>query len=170
MNPLPPQAYTKETMLKAYAWVMNQPPSIKELATTPDILVSLFLKAQRDGLDSLDRPSIQNFRDELKSLAGMMSSLSPDTSSSIPLRAGEPSPGMSASNAISSTASPVASSTTSVSSTNSVAKFSIESLDERSLSMIREVKTRLNLSNDSDALRALIQLGFHALRDKISRD
>ena len=72
MNPIPPQAYTKESMLKAYAWLQNQDASIKEMATTPDILVSLYLKANRDGEGALDRPSIQNFKHELKQLAGLM--------------------------------------------------------------------------------------------------
>ncbi len=167
MNPLPPQAYTKETMLKAYAWVMNQPPSIKELATTPDILVSLYLKAQRDGLDSLDRPSIQNFRDELKSLAGMMSSLSPGQSPSSGFPAATPSV-----SAPSHSTNATSSSSTahSIQPTNLVPKLSVDSLDERSLTMIREVKSKLNLSNEMDSLRALIQLGFQALRDKISHD
>ncbi len=75
MNPLPPQAYTKETMLKAYSWLMNQSTSIREMASTPDILVSLYLKATRDGDSALDRPSIQNFKNELKSLAGLMGEL-----------------------------------------------------------------------------------------------
>lgn len=75
MNPLPPQAYTKDTLTKAYLWLLHQNDSIKELATTPDILVTLFLKAQRNGDESLDTPSIQNFKNELKSLAGMMGEL-----------------------------------------------------------------------------------------------
>jgi hypothetical protein len=75
MNPLPPQAYTKDTLTKAYLWLLHQNDSIKELATTPDVLVTLFLKAQRNGDDSLDTPSIQNFKNELKSLAGMMGEL-----------------------------------------------------------------------------------------------
>ncbi|UOF00895.1 hypothetical protein [Bdellovibrio reynosensis] len=75
MNPLPPQAYTKDTLLKAYQWLMSQNSSIKEMATTPDILVSLFLKATRDGDHALERPSIKNFKNELKSLAGMMGEL-----------------------------------------------------------------------------------------------
>ena len=66
MNPLPPQAYTKETLLKAYSWLQNQNANIKELAITPDILVSLFLKAKMNGESSLERPSIQNFKAELK--------------------------------------------------------------------------------------------------------
>lgn len=75
MNPLPPQAYTKETLLKAYQWLMGQNSSLKEIATTPDILVSLYLKATRDGDHALERPSIQNFKNELRSLAGMMGDL-----------------------------------------------------------------------------------------------
>src|SRR4051812_27838051 len=75
MNPLPPQAYTKDTLTKAYLWLLHQNDSIKELATTPDTLVTLFLKAQRNGDDSLDTPSIQNFKNELKSLAGLMGEL-----------------------------------------------------------------------------------------------
>jgi hypothetical protein len=61
MNPLPPQAYTKETLVKAYAWLQTQSEHIKELATTPDVLVSLYLKAKLQGDSALERPSIQNF-------------------------------------------------------------------------------------------------------------
>ncbi|MBO9668066.1 MAG: hypothetical protein J7501_14795 [Bdellovibrio sp.] len=75
MNPLPPQAYTKETLLKAYQWLMSQNSSIKEIATTPDMLVSLYLKATRDGESALERPSIKNFKSELKNLAGIMGEL-----------------------------------------------------------------------------------------------
>lgn len=79
MNPLPPQAYTQQTLKEAYAWLMNQHESIKEMATTPDILVSLYLKAQRQGLEALERPSVQNFKNELKQLAGLMGDLDQNT-------------------------------------------------------------------------------------------
>ena len=82
MNPLPPQAYTKDTLLRAFAWLQNQNPSIRGMATTPDILVSLYLKTTRDGEEALDRPSIQNFKNELKSLAGLMGELEADTARS----------------------------------------------------------------------------------------
>ena len=75
VNPLPPQAYTKETLQKAYSWLLNQSPSVKDLATTQDMLISLYLKAQRSGEASLDTPSIQNFKQELKNLASMMGDL-----------------------------------------------------------------------------------------------
>lgn len=72
LNPLPPQAYTKDTLSKAYLWLLSQPAHIKELATSQDVLISLYLKALRDGDKSLDNPSINNFRKELKSLANMI--------------------------------------------------------------------------------------------------
>lgn len=72
---LPPQAYTKETLLKAYNWLQSQSDQVREMATTPDQLVSLFLKASRHGQETLERPSLQNFKSELKNLAAMMPDL-----------------------------------------------------------------------------------------------
>lgn len=72
MNPLPPQAYTKDTLVQAYAWLQSQSDSVKELATNPDILVSLFMKSKTQGDQFFERPSIQNFKNELKNLAGMI--------------------------------------------------------------------------------------------------
>lgn len=79
LNPIPPQAYTKETLQKAYSWLLRQAPEIKEMARDQEILVSLYLKAQRNGEESLDRPSIHNFRSELKNLADMMVDLNADS-------------------------------------------------------------------------------------------
>ncbi len=72
MNPLPPQAYTKDTLVKAFQWIQLQPDNIKDLASTPDVLVSLYLKAKLQGDAALERPSIQNFKSELKNLAGQL--------------------------------------------------------------------------------------------------
>lgn len=72
LNPIPPQAYTKDTLQKAYSWLLSQGPEIKEMASTQDILVSLYLQATRNGAESLERPSIQNFRTELKTLADQL--------------------------------------------------------------------------------------------------
>lgn len=171
MNPLPPQAYTKETLLKAYAWLQNQAPHIREMATTPDIMVSLFLKASRDGDSALDRPSIQNFKSELKSLAGLMGALdkpviaSPQTTVSAPppliSTAATPSASPSAAS-VSSTPPPSTLASTSIpASAASDAKMEHSlGLDPRSLEMIRQTREQLNLSQDSEALRYLISVGY----------
>lgn len=77
MNPLPPQAYTKDTLVKAFQWIQLQGPDIKGLASTPDVLVSLYLKAKLQGEAVLERPSIQNFKNELKNLAGQLGEFAP---------------------------------------------------------------------------------------------
>lgn len=110
---LPPQAYTKETLLKAYNWLQSQSDQVKELATTPDQLVSLFLKSSRLGQESLqrftnssvstynnptpamptnsnnsadqnERPSLQSFKSELKNLAGIMGDLEKPQAAAVP--------------------------------------------------------------------------------------
>jgi len=66
---LPPQAYTREMLMQAYQWLRVQPESIKEMAVTPDALVSLFLKAKRSGdssLESIAPISKENFRNDFK--------------------------------------------------------------------------------------------------------
>lgn len=164
MNPLPPQAYTKETLVKAYAWLQSQNENIKELATTPDVLVSLYLRAKLQGDASLDRPSIQNFKKELKNLAGMMGEF----------EVVEPEPGPAQ-----STQTPQAPPTIRFRSQD-YAKPETEGpplaaappelgrqMDIRSQSMIQEVKTQFNLSSDSEALRLLLAVGHNQLKTLI---
>jgi len=186
MNPLPPQAYTKETLLKAYNWLTAQHFSIKEMATTPDILVSLYLKATRDGDSALDRPSIQNFKNELRSLAGMMGELDkPVSSSNTSSQATPAMPAMeersfftappsiaSAASSAFAASAPSSASSSHHQSTNAgpnpapkvaPAKASPASsfnLDAASQMMIQEVKEGFNLSSEMEALRMLIKIGY----------
>ncbi len=145
MNPLPPQAFTKDTLQKAYVWLLSQPAGIKEMASTQDMLISLYLKAQRNGEASLEAPSIQNFKQELKSLANMIGDFSPNANSA------------SQSNSQSSAQS------SANSNTNNVAAL-IAGLDQQSSNAIHDVKQNLNLSSDVEALRALIALGYKQLK------
>lgn len=157
MNPLPPQAYTKEVLLKAYSWLQNQNPSIKEMASTPDVLVSLFLKTTRDGEDALERPSIQNFKKELKSIAEMMGEFDKELPESQSLETrGSPAPH---SHSIPSSQNSQPKSIAQQPSTQPMPVTVLSGLDTRSQFMIQEVKELLNLSSDSEALRLLIKLG-----------
>lgn len=161
MNPLPPQAYTKEILQKAYSWLLTQSASIKEMASSQDMLVSLYLKAQRNGDASLEAPSIQNFKQELKSLASMMGDLSSSgqvngstNSGSIPNMATHVNSshnGASAHNGATAVQN---------SSHLSLDLNSLNRLDQHTLSAIADVKNTLNLSSDAEALRALVSLGY----------
>jgi hypothetical protein len=165
VNPLPPQAYTKETLQRAYAWLLTQTPSVKEMATSQEMLVSMYLKAQRDGDQVLETPSIQNFKQELKSLASMMGEFQPanapaknahtNSQPNMPVNAQQSASTQQASynlknNMPQSFAASAPPAGHSVSLT----------LDDQSLMAIQEVKRILNLSSDSEALRALISLGY----------
>lgn len=186
MNPLPPQAYTKDTLLKAYQWLQNQTPNIRELATTPDVLVSLFLKASRDGESVLERPSIQNFKNELKNLAGLMGELdrpaSPKPASmmappppsaamtsnfdSTPPAGAERSPAAGVSGSSTSFfvpptfAAPSPSPGPTTSFTEKMTAHPTPGLDAKSLEMLKEIKDDFHLSHENEALRMLIKIGY----------
>lgn len=166
MNPIPPQAYTKDSLLKAYAWLQNQDSSLKEMATTPDILVSLYLKATRDGDAALDRPSIQNFKYELKQLAGLMGEFEKEN----PVVDSKPKP-------LESLVAPSLPKKEAQKPAESLnldfpaleRKFNQQvaslpqglELDSSSMALIAEVKQKLNLSSNNEALKMLIQVGYN---------
>ncbi|MFN7824929.1 MAG: hypothetical protein ACK5P6_06175 [Pseudobdellovibrionaceae bacterium] len=149
INPLPPQAYTKETTKQAFDWLMNQPEHIKSLATSMDIAVNLYLTAKRHGTDALERPSIQNFQKELKSLAGLMEEFKPPT----------PPP----------TTTPPTPAATQTQPAVPAQTAHHKSLDPKSAEMLNEIKNGLNLSSDEEVLRLLIATGYHQLKSLIKK-
>jgi hypothetical protein len=143
LDQFPPQAYTKETLLKAYNWLQSQPEGVRDLASTPDQLVSLYLKNSRgSSLEGLERPSIQSFKSELKSLAGMMGDLEKKQE---PAQAPPVQPPKHL-------------------NLNSTYVSPSPQWDEVSQSLIREVKSELNLSSDQEALRMLVKIGYQKVR------
>ncbi len=164
MNPIPPQAYTKDTLLKAYSWLQNQPTNIKEMASTPDILVSLFLKTTRDGEGALTRPSIQNFKNELKELAGMMGDFEAPTPP--PQQTPQPQPTKLAQPVTAVTppeSIPSAYLNPLIEPSRQVHAHKVE-LDPKSWFMIQEVKENLNLSSEMEAIRVLIKIGAERIK------
>ncbi len=174
VNPLPPQAYTKETLQKAYTWLLTQSASIKDLATTQDMLISLYLKAQRNGEASLETPSIQNFKQELKSLANMMGDLqtTPDTNLGAATSSFQTTSQQTATtsqplaqqqftthHAQSAATTPVFNTATTTYQLSQPTQL-VAQLDQGSMLALAEVRQTLNLSSDIEALRALISLGY----------
>lgn len=187
LNPLPPQAYTKDILQKAYSWLQTQDESVRQLASTSEILVSLYLKTHRDGEGFLQRPSVQNFKNELRHLAPMMDEFEKSSgrgttevrthsapvaesqlvSSNMVSNSFEGSPrpnSIPESNHRSnmnvgesnSGHSPIIAS----SPINAQSNLSHSGLDQKSMELISEVKKAYNLSNDLEALRMLISLGY----------
>lgn len=189
VNPLPPQAYTRETLQKAYTWLLNQSASVKDMATSQDILVSMYLKAQRSGDAALETPSIQNFKQELKNLASMIGDLqtpaknnSHQATPNLQAQHSQHTTQHTQQNSYATTlptySSPSASiPVNTVNKTHSMPQSFVQNpqpatpnglngsnaslnLDEQSLLAVNEVKSLLNLSSDTEALRALISLGY----------
>lgn len=151
INPLPPQAYTKDTLQKAYSWLLSQSSSVKEMAQDQNMLVSLYLKAQRNGDAVLETPSIQNFKQELKSLANMMGDFqSPQQQA------------MAASHM--QTPSHAHVTTTTVSQSRVSTDMKVNGFDQKTLEAIQQVRETFNLSSDSEAIRALVALGIKQFR------
>ena len=144
VNPLPPQAYTKETLQRAYAWLLTQNESVKGIAQDQNILVSLYLKAQRNGEASLEAPSIQNFKQELKSLANMIGEF-------------QPMPSMTQATA----AQPVQQTQQQVQKAIPATDLNFDAETLKALNLVRET---LNLSSEQEALRALVALGIRQFK------
>ena len=168
VNPLPPQAYTKETLQKAYTWLLTQNASVKEMVNSQDMLISLYLKAQRSGDSSLDTPSIQNFKQELKNLAGLIGDLQPPQAQA---QQAPPAPQQTVERQARTSmpqsfiqSYPTGSQAGAAGSSGGNSQTLLASLDEQSMMALQEVKMSLNLSSEVEALRALISLGYRQFK------
>lgn len=194
MTTLPPQAYTREMLSTAYSWLLTQPESIRNLAQTPDALVGLFLRAKKTGessLESVAPVSREVFRQDLKHLAAELQQFEhtdrthsersqPERASDVTVRSTThshshsapviaPTVSISVSPTHPQAPSPTYSAThtpSSVAATNArpAQRTDTFALDEKSREMIRDVMTRLNLSSESEALRALLTLGYDRIK------
>ncbi len=68
---IPPQAYTRDILVKAIEWISHQPPAVRERASSADLIVSFYLQARRRMTAAqLEAPvSGENFKQDLKHLA-----------------------------------------------------------------------------------------------------
>jgi hypothetical protein len=155
INPLPPQAYTKDTLAKAFQWLQGQPEEVKSLAKSSDLLVGLYLKANRDGAQVLQGKSFQNFRAELKNLAEMVEDFAPPSPSQQQQQAAAPQAPL-----------PTASSTASQVLSSQEQNFArLEGyLDAKTMQYLELVQKQLNLSSPMEALRMLVTLGFEKVK------
>jgi hypothetical protein len=69
-NTIPPQAYTRDVLVKAIEWMQQQPQSVREKATSADLMVSFYMQACRRAAATHEAPvSQENFKQDLKHLA-----------------------------------------------------------------------------------------------------
>jgi hypothetical protein len=186
MSFLAPQAYTKETLAKAFDWLQHQPVNVKQVATSPDVLVGLFLKAQRQGITHIDADapvSSKKFIDDLKNLKKEFAVFdepkspaapaphapgAPAEQPVIPQPFAQPSQQHVPQGASAAPPQPPSYPVNPVyhqpapAPTYSVAAVQTPSLalDETSLKILHNVQQRFNLSSPQEALRMVISVGY----------
>ncbi len=166
---VPPQAYTRSDLVKAFEWVKTQPKLVQERARDAESLVGLYLHARRQNLNpSRNRqqmideasPSAEAFREDLKSLSEAFKEFEPSSSEVTappiappqepmeqPVRMEEPPPTLQR-----PAPAPIPQGLV---------------FDTRTLNSLREAQERLNLGSESDALRVLVQLGLEKLKTSL---
>lgn len=188
---LPPQAYTREVLVKAYEWLSAQAPTIRERAKTADSMVALYLQAKRrngvDGSTSWEAPtaaSVEAFKADLRNLAEGLrqfddphappphtetvsaASVTSPQPHAPPLRTPTytpPPPTLPFSDL-----PPMAATLMREDAIEPAPRVQL-AMDAKTLGWIREVQSRLNLSSEADATRALIAIGYERLRDLLPR-
>ncbi len=163
---LPPQAYTRDTLVKAIEWLSSQPPAIRERASSADLIVSYYLAARRKAAATMETSvSPENFKSDLKHLAADVKRLEepeppPITPNGTSARKSALSPPREPLNAPPPVRYP-----SPVRTPENRALQTLEwTVDQRSLDLAREVQERLNLGHESEALRLMIQLGAERVR------
>jgi hypothetical protein len=173
---VPPQAYTRETLVKALEWVSGQSPSVRERAKSADLLVSLYLQARRQAAANavqMEAPvSGEAFKADLKHLAEDLKKFEDPSPPQQPIRTFSSGP---ISEMPPQPQPPPASGSTSVTvqttvqtpppPTQTTPAPGFWAVDSRSLAAAREWQNRLNLSNEHEALRFLITLGAERARE-----
>lgn len=183
---IPPQAYTRDTLVKAIEWLSGQPTAVRERANSADLIVSHYLQSRRQAAFE-PSPAFEMPKTDLKSLAQDIKQF--EEPPTIPQPAPRPTrvqpvveehvetvvnqhrqdslfrqhnvPQQQQELRI-ETAAP------SVRTTETTVKGVAWTVDPRSLAIARDLMESLNLSSEGEALRMLVSLGAERLRGLIS--
>lgn len=187
---IPPQAYTRDTLVKAIEWIQSQSPAVRERATSADLVVSHYLQARRRAAFESDAPvSTEVFKSDLKHLAEDLKQFESPTSphTQVPNRSPsfelpqelqvqpaswqKPAPPPPAAPMVEEVHTHVAppASAAPAHPAPPVARPAAPQpshwpMDARTLAAAREVQHRLNLSSEVEALRLLVTLGAERAR------
>jgi hypothetical protein len=189
---IPPQAYTRDTLVKAIEWMNSQPASLRERAGSADLIVSYYLQARRRMTAAqMEAPvSGESFKADLKHLAQDLKQFEePSAPPTQPNRAFAqlhevPVPQMDFQNPFNPprVVQPPAAQPQSppqplqqqpaqtpppapAASQAHLPKVMTWTIDPRSLAAAREVMQKMNLSHETEALRMLVTLGLERMRE-----
>jgi hypothetical protein len=163
-NRLPPQAYTKDDVTKAYVWLQSQPDYVRNMATTKETLVALYLRARRGGdasLENIAPVSSKNFKSQLQTLANELEQFGPSELEK-PLTPVQEQPQVHIHQTIQQNFQDFQKPMGEAPSQPKVDGFI---KDARTEQIIETVKTQLNLESESDVVRMLLVLGYERIKD-----
>lgn len=191
MSIFAPQAYTKETLAKAFEWLQHQPESVQQAASNPEMLVSIYLQAQRQGLQKIDADapvSSRKFIDDLKTLSKDFAQFEDTSTSSVATTAKQtlqhtsPStvqhrhhemPTINTSSSVSTQTSQYQQSSSQKVSQQVILERAIHqqtittdgffTLDEKSMNMIKDIQERFNFSSPQETLRFIVSVGIERI-------
>ncbi len=190
---LPPQAYTRDTLTTAFAWLQTQPESVRRSATTPESLVGLYTRNQRFGpenttvnknistapisplagdddlteLSLTEAPiSAQNFKTDLKTLAeGLKQFDDPRGSHRTTTHQVNNSVPQPSSQYVGHQAQQPVPQPVQQQLRAPPASFSgLQGLNPATQAQIQEVKTNLNLSSDLEAINMMVAIAYKNLK------
>ncbi len=180
INQLPPQAYTRETLMQAFDWIKTQPRQVQDLASSTDALVSIYMQARRRaGNHGVTHPvSSQSFKQDLKNLAEGLRQFEDDGAAAAADAAQTTYVAPAGAPAMHASAQPAAPMQgpppyQAPQQQQQAAQFhappqqqtAASQLDAKSLDVVRQVQSRFNLSSENEALRMLISFGFEKVRE-----
>lgn len=191
---LPPQAYTRETLTQAFAWLQSQPEAVRRSATTPESLVGLYTRNQRFGPDNIktetrfvssapisplagdddldhlsptEAPiSAQNFKTDLKTLAEGLKQFDNPRGSRTPIHQVNNSVPQPSSQHVGQQATQPAQQPVPQQLRAPPASFS--TLNPLALKMVEDVKTQLMLSSDSEAINMMVAIAYKNLKNLLA--
>lgn len=180
---LPPQAYTRDTLVKAIEWLSGQPAAVRERANSADLIVSHYLQSRRQAAFE-PAPAFEAPKTDLRSLAQDIKQFEePPTFAPPPPVHVKPVVDEPVETIVSQHRQDslfrhqnvpqqqelrLEATASSVRPTETTVKGVAWSVDARSLSIARELMETLNLSSEGEALRMLVSLGAERLRGLIS--
>jgi hypothetical protein len=166
---LPPQAYTRDVLVKAIDWVATQSPNLRERASSADALVSMYLQARRRQSEWQNEAPVsgENFRTDLKNLAEDLKQFEqpsvPPQVHHVPQHVHMPSAPEPHHEMYSSMRAPAPPPPLPPKAAPPAQPHGWV-VDARTLSAAKEIQGRLNLSSDQEALRFLVTLGIERAR------
>ena len=169
---MPPQAYTRDTLVKAIDWISRQPSAVKERASSADLMVSFYLQACRRSEMQMEAPvSGETFREDLKHLAQDLKQFeepfAPPPLIEHTVRREPPAAPVTRLFQTAPEPAPVYAPPPvyAAPAPQPGPKAFTWQPDARTLAMARDIQQRLNLGSESEGLRLLVTLGSERARE-----